>query len=207
MRMRRSGLAVMAASVLALSACSSGPWEVAVADPGSIAAGELSEHGGEPCPAALPPSSDEHGLGISSSAIRTPAPMTFDAAWLCEYVTDDGTLQEDGNGMTFGWVRQGAPVEFSEAGLDSLADVLATIAPPEDAEGMACTSDLGPRYLVVTASGEDLTGIAIDDFGCRWVRLTEDPHVTAPGESQELPAGFLLGEYEIVSQIQAAARV
>lgn len=208
--MRRGMRAVsLVAAALLLAACSAGApgqWRVSAGDPASDGVGELSSHDGVPCPEALPNSSDDHGLGISSAATSTPGSLEFNAAWLCEYVTDNGTLQEDGNGMTYGWVRTGEPVEFSEAGLTELARVLSTIAPPEDPEGMACTDDLGPRYLVVTASGEDLTGIAVDDFGCRWVRLTEDPHVTAPGESEQLPAGYLLGEFDIVTQIKAAAR-
>ena len=47
-----------------------------------------------------------------------------------------------------------------------------------------CTEELGPRWLLVTSTGGDLTGVVVDGYGCGDVRLTNDPYVTAPGDPQ-----------------------
>lgn len=35
--------------------------------------------------------------------------------------------------------------------------------------------------MVVSSHDGDLTGAVVDDYGCRDVRLTGDPHATPPG--------------------------
>lgn len=35
--------------------------------------------------------------------------------------------------------------------------------------------------MVVYSHAGDLTGVVVDDYGCRDVRLTDNPHVTPPG--------------------------
>ena len=53
---------------------------------------------------------------------------------------------------------------------------------PVDAD-RGCHADLGSRYVLVVSRDHDLTGVAVDDFGCNEVRLTDDPFRTAPGEA------------------------
>lgn len=40
--------------------------------------------------------------------------------------------------------------------------------------------------MVVYSHAGDLTGVVVDDYGCRDVRLTDNPHVTPPGASDQV---------------------
>ena len=73
--------------------------------------------------------------------------------------------------------REPEPVAAADlAGLQQALDDLALADP-----SAACTDDLGPRWMVVSDHEGDLTGVVVDDYGCRDVRLTDDPHATPPG--------------------------
>ena len=39
--------------------------------------------------------------------------------------------------------------------------------------------------MVVYAHDGDLTGVVVDDYGCRTVRLTDKPHATPPGADRQ----------------------
>jgi hypothetical protein len=39
--------------------------------------------------------------------------------------------------------------------------------------------------MVVYNHGGDLTGVVVDDYGCRDVRLTDNPHTTPPGADDQ----------------------
>ncbi|WP_062203173.1 hypothetical protein [Demequina salsinemoris] len=161
-------------------------------DQGSAAAGsELAAHDGVACPESLVDSSDRYGLGVDLEGDAMPELGGYDAVWLCEYVPIDRP-QEDGNGTFSSWQVATTPVELAEQDLPVVADVLdrLTVAPSD----MDCTADLGPRELIVLVDGGDLTGVAIDVFGCGTVRLTDDPYLTAPGESTDeaLESGSLI---------------
>ena len=62
------------------------------------------------------------------------------------------------------------------------------------------------RYDSVVAgrtSGGDLTGVVVDDYGCRDVRLSDDPHTTAPGADDQDGAvgGVLAGGTAILDAV------
>lgn len=53
--------------------------------------------------------------------------------------------------------------------------------------------------MVVYSFEGDLTGVVVDDFGCRDVRLTDDPHDTAPGaDGQEGTVGGVFGDGQVI---------
>jgi hypothetical protein len=141
---------------------------------------EIAEHGG-PCPSVLPSPTDDRGYGFGTERMATEQP-TFskpDTAWVCQYGTEDGGP----DGPRFVWVLNHAPRRLDDSLLGDveakLQEVRATAAP------QACTDDLGPRWMLVTSTGGDLTGTVVDGFGCGHVRLTDDPFVTAPGDPEE----------------------
>jgi hypothetical protein len=69
-----------------------------------------------------------------------------------------------------------------------------------------CTDELGPRWLIVTESGGDLTGVAVDGFGCNQVRLTDDPRQTEPGATAQAgyPSGWYLASHDLMAWIASA---
>jgi hypothetical protein len=85
------------------------------------------------------------------------------------------------------------------ADLPELQDALGDLAPADRSGG--CTSDLGPRWMVVYSHDGDLTGVVVDDYGCRDVRLTDDPHTTPPGADDQdgTVGGVLDGGAEILN--------
>ena len=47
--------------------------------------------------------------------------------------------------------------------------------------------------MIVYTHDGDLTGVVIDDYGCRDVRLTDAPHITPPGpDNQDGTVGGVL---------------
>ncbi len=140
-------------------------------DGGGPAADELAAGDGRPCPTRLPGTGDDvfGSTDPAGSAPDLPAP---DRAWVCTYRLADA------------WTREGRPQPVPADRLPALAAALDALVPA--AGDRVCTEELGPRHLVVLAddagSGTDLTGVAVDAFGCRDVRLTDDPRTTPPGE-------------------------
>lgn len=174
----------LATAVLALTGCGV-PWSgTATADSPTVRPGEMTDAGGQPCPKELPIGDDPsgHGFGVEEAAEELPNLLEPQEAWVCEYNTfDRGT--SPGGGSTYGWRLAGQPEPFAPDDLPSLhaaLDDLAFVDP-----GQACTSDLGPRWMVVYTHDGDLTGVVIDDYGCRNVRLTDNPHTTPPGADDQ----------------------
>lgn len=94
-------------------------------------------------------------------------------------------IADDPSGHGFGVEH---PAELLPA-LRSALDNLELLSPDQ-----ACTADLGPRWMIVYSHAGDLTGVLVDDYGCRDVRLTDDPHATPPGAvDQDGTVGGLLG--------------
>lgn len=190
-----SGLAVIG-GVAALTGTGDDPERPATAiDP--AARQELADAGGQPCPAVLPQADGSNGFGADQSATDSPDLPTADQGWVCRYLASTGAPGADENGSYVSWHREGGPVALDPAHLDSLRS---TLTPFELGEGEGCDGDLGPRWLLVTSAGGDLTGIAVDDFGCNQVRITDHPAEVEPGEATqpgtvpgvlEAPAGLL----------------
>lgn len=69
--------------------------------------------------------------------------------------------------------------------------------------GGECTADLGPRIMVVWNHDGDLTAAVDDNYGCRSVRLTDDPHATPPGadDQEGTVAGILRGGQAVLDAV------
>ncbi len=197
------GLASLASFVLLASACSGGAGSPV---PTGEATGELSAHGGQVCPDRLPePPEGADDSWVLAKAV--PTVSAFESAWLCQYAAEASPDVTPSGGVALSWVRQGEPVEFPESGLGSVETMLSSLGMyPDD---VVCTDDLGPRWMVVLLTGDDLTGVVVDDFGCRKTRLTDDPFVIAPGHSRDssLVQGVLAPPQGIVADLKAAAGV
>ena len=144
---------------------------------------ELAAAGGEPCPSVLPQADGSDGFGTSEPAPDSPDLADADQGWVCLYSPGTGEPGANAGGSYVTWRREGPLVVLDPAKLDAL---IPTLTPPELPEGgRLCTSDLGPRWLLVTSTGGDLTGIAVDAFGCRNVRITDNPAEVEPGEAAQ----------------------
>lgn len=184
-RLVLASAAAAALLVALLAGC--GDDTVARSEPG---VDELAQHDGEPCPDTL-----EQGSG--EAAGDAPEPAEPDEAWVCRYDPTDTAGAGDG-GM--GWTRVGEPVPVDPEALTDLMTALEDLE-PASTDDRICTMDLGPRYLLVLSDAGDLTGITADSFGCRDVRLTDEPFETAPGEG-EFP-GVFTGPADLVEDLRA----
>ncbi|WP_299051404.1 hypothetical protein [uncultured Nocardioides sp.] len=123
----------------------------------------------ELCPAELPDDGDG-GFGVTDPATEAPDLAPVDRAWVCQYESRNG------------WQLVGEPVEVPQDDLAGIEESLTGLE-PSDPDQM-CTEELGPRWLLVTADEQgDLTGVSVDGFGCRSVRLTDSPDSTVPGRA------------------------
>jgi len=174
-------VAVVAAAVVV-------PWLVAddADDPlPAVDTGELAEHG-RPCPSVLPtPTDDEegHGFGASTAADKVPRFAEPDTAWVCRYGTHEIGHTESG-GTAFEWRINNTARRLDDSLLPQVTNAFDSIE-LRSPEPYPCTADLGPQWMLVTSSGGDLTGVAVEGYGCREVRLTDNPFVTAPGDPQD----------------------
>jgi hypothetical protein len=91
------------------------------------------------------------------------------------------------------------------AGRETAASLLTGLTAFPD--GQACTADLGPRWLVAFQVGDEVWGATIDEYGCRWTRLTEDPFTVAAGYSDDprVVKGLLQPPDGIIDDLKAAA--
>ena len=155
------------------------------------ASAELDSRG--PCPPSLPEPEDDDGYGFGSgtSAAGSPRLSQQERAWTCTYEAV-GRPRDGGNGTYYTWDLTDGPTEVDPALLSGLVDATNALgSPPSD---YGCTADLGPRMLLVLATHDgNLTGVSIDRYGCREVRLTADPWSGAPGETSApgVPRGVL----------------
>lgn len=166
---------------------------------------ELAAHDGEVCPDELPQaaSNADHGLGTSARADSSPALAPPDAAWVCRFDPVDAGPGPDGDGTTLGWKRKGEPRPVESSGLEALGRHLDNLEPAES--GQDCPDDLGPRWMLVHAYENDLTGVVIDDYGCQGVRLTDEPFETPPGEATQpgTVSGVLTAPDGLLDEIQS----
>ena len=154
------------------------------ADSPDVRPSELADSGGRPCPKQLPIGEDPsgHGFGIYQVADELPTLLEPQEAWVCQYNTFDLETTASG-GVIHGWRRAGQPEPVATADLPDLQEALDDLAPADRSGG--CHDDLGPRWMVVYSHDGDLTGVVVDDYGCRDVRLTDNPHTTPPGADDQ----------------------
>lgn len=140
---------------------------------------ELAEAGGRPCPDVLPhkPGSDGEGFGTQTPASSVPNLPPARRGWVCNYGADT-VPGGDHNGDYVTWRLRGQALSLNDSQLATAVDALSGLSLPD---GQGCDDNLGPRWLLVTENNGDLTGIAVDAFGCETVRLTDSPAVNEPG--------------------------
>lgn len=137
---------------------------------------ELVAADNEPCPTAMPTSPRDDAA--TTAAVSDARFMRPDQAWVCRYIaTSSGGPSTDQSGPGT-WTLDGSVVELNKTQLRTIAPQLKGLTPITPNR---CTLDLGPRWVLVLATEGDLTGIAIDDFGCNITSLTENPHTIEPG--------------------------
>lgn len=177
---RIGALVGLAAAVAVVSGCDLPWWRTTTANKPEVHASELTDVGGLPCPQELPVGDDPsgHGFGTEEPAKELPTLLEPEVAWVCQYNTFD-VGATPGGGTTYGWRRAGQPKPVPAGDLPDLSAALNGLAPADRSGG--CDADLGPRWMVVYSHAGDLTGVVVDDYGCRDVRLTDNPHVTPPG--------------------------
>lgn len=174
---------VIVTLMVALGGCSSADSPSrAQEEPVTKPVDDLTDRDGKVCPEELPQGEDPrgHGFGSEEPAAAAPTLPPIEAAWICQYdPTEDGPAA-DGNGVHLAWVLDGDVRRVPPPQLPRLTKLLTRLQPA--AADRMCTADLGPRLMLVYAHEKDLTGVLIDDFGCRDVRLTDDPFASPPGE-------------------------
>ena len=183
---RRRGVAAIAVvlGATSLAGCAdSDPGQRATDTSSTASADEAAPRGDEVCPERLPRGKGP-GFGTEQRAEAAPELPTPESAWTCRYQPVDGGPGPDGQATALEWEREGEARPVSSTALPDIMRDLSRLAPPDTANQM-CTMDLGPRWMLVLTTGQDLTGVVVDDFGCRSVRLTDDPFETAPGASDQ----------------------
>ncbi|KQW43104.1 hypothetical protein ASC77_22735 [Nocardioides sp. Root1257] len=125
---------------------------------------------------------DGHGFGAQEDAQEQPTLPAPERAWTCRYDPVD-SAQTQGGGTELAWVLHGRAAAVAAPELSALDDALQQVVPFADGSRV-CTADLGPRWMVVYPGDDGLVGVVVDDYGCREVRLTDDPAATPPGEGE-----------------------
>jgi hypothetical protein len=160
---------------------------------------ELDAHDGEVCPTGLPERADPgYGFGNEDAAHQVPSLAAPDQAWVCFYDPFEAGPGPGGSGHELGWQRNGLAREVPAADLARLHDLFERFETLDDEERI-CTYDLGPRWMLVYAVENDLTGVIVDDYGCHDVRLTDEPFVTPPGDATQ--TGTVSGVLEAPAEL------
>lgn len=195
--------ALVAASLLVVAAVSG------CADSGSSETGvdEMPAHDGQVCPRRLPQGEDPGTwLGTDEPAETAPELPPLESAWVCKYNPTETDPVPDGNDTTYAWERGGPAHPVDSSDLAVLERDLSRLVPAPTHR--MCTADLGPRWMLVYSHDRNLTGVVVDGFGCREVRLTDEPFETVPGEATQggTVSGVLSGPDDLLGDIKAAAR-
>jgi len=165
---------------------------------------EIAAHEGEVCPEVLPRTQENHGFGTDQPAESAPTLLTPEEAWVCRYDPTDTPTDTSADGASFAWVRADDPKGVDAALLPELAQAISDLVPAPLHQ--ACTDDLGSRFMLVYVHGRDLTGVVADDYGCRAVRLTDEPGETVPGmsTSEGVVPGALAADPTLLQQLEAS---
>lgn len=196
----RAGTAALLLAVGWLTSCRSG--DVAT-DPPSKPVNELSRHDGEYCPQTMPRASrDSYGFGTEEAASSAPVLWKPQEAWLCRYDPDD-VASSGSHGAWYQWVLTDAPRPLDADELKAFTAAVEQLAPAPDSR--VCNDDLSSRWLVSYSYENDLTGVVIDDFGCRDIRLTDEPFTTVAGEPSQpgTVVGVLADPTEFIAVISS----
>lgn len=207
---RRTHVAITAAALLAvgvLPGCADSESSSRAADrPSGASVDEIAAHDGQVCPKRLPQGKDgDYGFGTAEPAESAPLLPAPEEAWVCQYNPTEAGPGPDGDGTTVGWVRTGEVRSVHSTELPALERGLTELAPVEG--DLARDDDLGPRWMLVYSHGSDLTGVVVDGFGCRVVRLTDEPFETVPGDAAQAGTvpGVLAGPAGLLDDLKAVS--
>ncbi|WP_122816850.1 hypothetical protein [Nocardioides pantholopis] len=161
---------------------------------------------GDPCPASLPEVPDDQGDDIEPVAETAPSLPAPEEAWACRYDPVEAGPGPGGQGTTWGWELAGAATPVGAEDLAALADHLPLLRPANPAR--ICTLELGPRWMLVYRTGQHRTGVLVDGYGCRDVRLTDDPFTTPAGEATRRGTvpGILTGPLQLPKDLAAVVK-
>lgn len=107
------------------------------------------------------------------------------------------------SGAYYSWLISEEATVLDDADLAAVTMATRSLAPVTGKQ--FCTADLGPRVLVVTARGNDLTGYVVDAHGCGEIRMTDDPFTHPPGVATQ--TGTVSGVLRSDEFAQAALRL
>lgn len=177
----RSCLLVLALGVL--PACSSDADEPTTQRQESPSASEVAAHAGDPCPGNLPQRDDAGtGFGTQEPATAAPSLASPEAASVCRYEPVESGPEVEGGGSSYDWALSGPAIEVEDRDLKVLRELIGKLDVPEV---KGCPGDLGPRWLLSYSVGDDLTGVVVDEFGCRQIRITDEPFENPPGDATQ----------------------
>ncbi|WP_340540275.1 hypothetical protein [Nocardioides sp. GXZ039] len=156
------------------------------------------------CPETLARSDENQGLGTGDPAAEAPSLPEPDEAWVCRYTVADRSESNDGE-SSLEWHLDAGPHPVPGGAVPGLAADVRDLR-PSNPDG--CDDDLGPTYLLAYRSGDRTVGVLADDFGCDWVRLTDDPATVPAGESDAdgLVPGVLTAPPGLLDRLRAVLR-
>lgn len=185
-------------AVLSFASCG-----VGVTEPQTALTDEMAGLDGQVCPRQLPAGQyfAAYGFGTKEPADTKPSLLTPEAGWVCQFEPVRAGPGPDGDGSRFVWQRHEEPRALTQMQLEAAAENLSRLEPQKQD---ACPANLGPRVMLVFAHARDLTGVAIDDFGCNSVRLTDQPFIRAPGDpgQQGTVPGVLTGPAQLLTELK-----
>ena len=195
--------AALVLSVAVLPACSGddSPSDTPESSTGALGGTPAGE--GEACPSELPrPDEPGNGLGTLEPAASAPSLAAFEAASVCLYDASKSEESTDSETPTYTWRLASSPVEVGKKDLKALNEQLGELVPEK--AGRTCSPKVSTRWLLISTGDDEATGVVVDDFGCRAVRLTDAPFETAPGEAtrEGVVPGVLAGSNDLLNQIK-----
>lgn len=171
---RRAALLTATVLALGLTACGSTEPTPVAADPATTPAVQAPPAPSLACPATLT-YLPVQGAAVQPGSVRTSVGVP-DEALLCTYTPGlDGAA----------WSQSGEAVTLGPARRAKIFGHLSWRPQPQD---KPCTMDLGPVSLLTWHDGENVTSLAMENFGCRHTYLLTDVTEPSREEALELPA-------------------
>ncbi len=190
-RRRPRHLLLIAAVVgaLALTGCSGDDGDSEPDDP-RAGLSEVDAYSSEECPTELV---QPEGGTVDEPATEAPSLAAPESAFVCVYDPSSDQTR---------WQLSDEPVPVEAKELRAITRLLTRLEPAQ--ADRSCSGKSGPRWVLVSTTGKELTGVVVDDFGCTDVRLSDNPFENAPGEATQdgTVSGVLGGNDELLNQLK-----